>query len=216
MKVYIAFIFSFLFIPIFSLKYEKLNLNKFYSFKSFDDSIQYYKISLREAEKIPSEIKIETKIMETKNKETATIAIYYEPFKTKNYNKIIKSHLGETISLDNEFIDSSMKRTQNIYFAIYCEKCLYNINIIPLNDKSISKNYLVQMPELRKLEETSLSQNNDTITRLYVYSANGISSLMVGFFMIFVSVIACIIMMNIYVHNTALVEQPLKLGRVEA
>ena len=72
------------------------------------------------------------------------------------------------------------------------------------------------MPELRKLEETSLSQNNDTITRLYVYSANGISSLMVGFFMIFVSVIACIIMMNIYVHNTALVEQPLKLGRVEA
>ena len=93
---------------------------------------------------------------------------------------------------------------------------LYNINIIPLNDKSISKNYLVQMPELRKLEETSLSQNNDTITRLYVYSANGVSSLMVGFFMIFVSVIACIIMMNIYVHNTALVEQPLKLGRVEA
>ena len=72
------------------------------------------------------------------------------------------------------------------------------------------------MPELRKLEEISLSQNNDTITRLYVYSANGISSLMVGFFMIFVSVIACIIMMNIYVHNTALVEQPLKLGRVEA
>ena len=72
------------------------------------------------------------------------------------------------------------------------------------------------MPELRKLEETSLSQNNDTITRLYVYSANGISSLMVGFFMVFVSVIACIIMMNIYVHNTALVEQPLKLGRVEA
>ena len=55
-----------------------------------------------------------------------------------------------------------------------------------------------------------------TEVRLAMYAANGVSGLAVAFFMIFVSVIACIIMMKIYVHNTALVEQPLKLGRVEA
>ncbi len=49
-----------------------------------------------------------------------------------------------------------------------------------------------------------------------MFSANGISGLIVAFILIFISVIGCIIMMNIYVHTNALVEQPLKLGRVEA
>ena len=60
------------------------------------------------------------------------------------------------------------------------------------------------------------SEGKNTTLRMDMYSANGVSGLIVAFFMIFVSVIACIIMMKIYVHNTALVEQPLKLGRVEA
>ena len=75
------------------------------------------------------------------------------------------------------------------------------------------KNF-VQIPRIRNLVEET--QYNNTETRMNFYGADGVSALMVAFIMIFVSIIGCIIMMNIYVHNTALVEQPLKLGRIEA
>ena len=83
----------------------------------------------------------------------------------------------------------------------------------------LDKNFIQNVP-LRGLIEQGNNdlylQDNSTDTRMNVYGANGVSGLIVAFFMIFVSVIACIIMMKIYVHNTALVEQPLKLGRIEA
>lgn len=70
---------------------------------------------------------------------------------------------------------------------------------------------------IRSLAEEGGANANDTEKeRLDFYRADGVSALMVAFILIFVSIIACVIMMNTYVHTTALVEKPLKLGRVEA
>ena len=81
----------------------------------------------------------------------------------------------------------------------------------------LPKNYIQNIPLRGLNEQVNIKEDvNMTEVRLAMYAANGVSGLAVAFFMIFVSVIACIIMMKIYVHNTALVEQPLKLGRVEA
>ena len=81
----------------------------------------------------------------------------------------------------------------------------------------LPKNYIQNIPLRGLNEQVNIKEDvNMTEIRLAMYAANGVSGLAVAFFMIFVSVIACIIMMKIYVHNTALVEQPLKLGRVEA
>ena len=79
-----------------------------------------------------------------------------------------------------------------------------------------------KMPNVRTLAEennaleTNITEVNNTQTRMEFYSADGVSALFVAFIMIFVSLIGCEIMMNIYVHSTALVEQPLKLGKIEA
>ena len=215
MKIYSVILFLLFLTIVLSLKYEQLSLNKPNILKSFDESIHFYKISLKELKVAPNEIKIDSKIMESKNSSSAIIGIYYEPFHKENYNKIFKSNLGNPIILDNKFIYSAMNKEQNIYFAIYCQKCIYHLNIIPSDEINSIKNF-VQIPTLRMLDESNIKTNNDTITRMNFYCANGISGLIVAFFMIFISVIASIIMMNIYVHNTALVEQPLKLGRIES
>ena len=79
-----------------------------------------------------------------------------------------------------------------------------------------------KIPNVRTLAEennaleTNITEVNNTQTRMEFYSADGVSALFVAFIMIFVSLIGCEIMMNIYVHSTALVEQPLKLGKIEA
>ena len=86
--------------------------------------------------------------------------------------------------------------------------------------KSIAEGKRIIITTIEKfpyiVSEFGAEQKNNTETRMNLYIANGISGLIVALFMIFVSAIACIIMMKIYVHNTALVEQPLKLGRFEA
>ena len=79
-----------------------------------------------------------------------------------------------------------------------------------------------KIPNVRTLAEENnplfpnISELNNTQVRMEFYSADGVSALFVAFMMIFVSLIGCEIMMNIYVHTTALVEQPLKLGKIEA
>ena len=89
--------------------------------------------------------------------------------------------------------------------------------MIPSGELMLPKNYIQNIPLRGLNEQVNIKEDvNMTEVRLAMYAANGVSGLAVAFFMIFVSVIACIIMMKIYVHNTALVEQPLKLGRVEA
>ena len=213
MKVYFVTIILLLFSSVHNIEFEKLSLNTPYTLKTSDEELNYYQISLKDSAVIPNEIKVETQIIESKNPSSSTIGILNERFKSKNYNKAKKALLGQPIILDSEFIHSAIHKGENIYLAVYCEKCVYKINMFASGDISLNKNF-IQMPPIRKLvEEEPLNNNN---TRINMYSANGVSGLMVGFIMIFISILACIIMMNIYVHNTALVEQPLKLGRIEA
>ena len=218
MNSYLIILISLLFSSVFSFKYEQLSLNKPYILQSGNKKLQFFQISLKNIKPLPTEIKIETQILQQQNPSSSTIGIHYEPFKKRNFNQVKKEVLGNPIIIDSEFIKLSIKGGQNIYMAIFCENCAYKINMVPSGELILPKTFLQNAP-LRGLIEQEKGKTqikNDTLTRMDMFSANGISGLIVAFFMIFVSVIACIIMMNIYVHNTALVEQPLKLGRVEA
>lgn len=80
-----------------------------------------------------------------------------------------------------------------------------------------------KIPNVRTLAEENnpllddnITDFNNTETRMQFYAADGVGGLFVAFILIFVSLIGVGIMMNIYVHTTALVEQPLKLGKIEA
>ena len=218
MKVYIAILFSLVFTSVYNFDYEKISMNSPLTAKSDKDSLKFYQLSLNDVKTVPNEIKIETQIIDSKNPSSSTIGVHYQPFKKSNFNQIKKEVLGKPLILDNEFIKSAFKERQKIYLGIYCENCMYKINVIPSGGHVENKNF-IQTPPLRKLinqgDILNVPQNN-TQTRMDAYSANGISGLVVALFMVFMTVIACIIMMNTYVHNTALVEQPLKLGRVEA
>ena len=126
---------------------------------------------------------------------------------------------SNTIILNSEFIKFALEKDDNIYLTVFCENCEYKLKVLPGGEMKPITNF-VQAPQIRKLAQEGApllgdlepSPNN----RIYFFIADGISALFVAFIMIFVSLIGCLIMMNIYVHNTALVEQPLKLGRIEA
>ena len=220
MKKYIVILISLLFLSVYCFKYEELSLNKPYTLKSEEKHLQFYLISFKGMKTFPKEIKIETQIVYSRNPLTSTIGIHYQPFKKTNFKQIKKEVLGNTLIIDEEFIKSSVKEDKNIYIAIYCENCYYKVKMESSGELILDKNFIQNAPLRGLIEQENyvldLQINNDTDTRMNVYGANGVSGLIVAFFMIFVSVIACIIMMKIYVHNTALVEQPLKLGRIEA
>ena len=219
MKVYIAILISLLFSFSYNFEYENLSMNSPLTVKSCEDSLKFYQLSLREYKTLPNEIKVETQILDSKNPSTSTIGVHYEPFKKRNFHQVKKQVLGKPFILDSEFIKSVINENQIIYFSVYCHSCTYKINMISSGEHVENKNFIQSQP-LRRLIDDNINvieqQKNDNITRLYVYSANGLSGLMTGFFMVIVTIIACVIMMKIYVHNTALVEQPLKLGRIEA
>ena len=214
MKANLIILCSFLICSIFSFEYKKLSMNEVNNFKNKDDKLEYFKVPLRNSELIPSEIRIETS-----SSSEGMIGVHYEPFKMKNYERILKSELGKPIILNSEFIKFALEKDDKIYLTVFCEKCEYKLKVLPGGEMKPITNF-VQAPPIRKLaqEGVPLQAGNSTnqTDRIYFFIADGISALFVAFIMIFVSLIGCLIMMNIYVHNTALVEQPLKLGRIEA
>ena len=218
MKVYIAILFALIFSTVYNFEYEKISMNTPLTMKSDKDTLKFYQFSLNDIKTLPNEIKIDTQIINSKNPSTSTIGVHYQPFKKSNFNQIKKEVLGKPLILDSEFIKSAIKERHKIYFGIYCENCVYKVNVIPSGEHPENKKFILTPPLRRLIDQGDglNEQHNDTETRMAVYSANGICGLIVALIMVFVTVIACIIMMNTYVHNTSLVEQPLKLGRVEA
>ena len=214
MKANLIILSSLLVFNIFCFEYKELSMNIVNNFENKDEELKYFKVPLKNSELIPSEIKIETS-----SSSEGVIGVHYEPFKLKNYEKILKADLGKPIILDSEFIKSALEKDDKIYLTVFCEKCEYKLKVLPGGEMKPITNF-VQAPPIRKLaqEGVPLQAGNSTnqTDRIYFFIADGISALFVAFIMIFVSLIGCIIMMNIYVHNTALVEQPLKLGRIEA
>ena len=214
MKANLIILSSLLVFNIFCFEYKELSMNVVNNFENKDEELKYFKVPLKKSELIPSEIKIETS-----SSSEGVIGVHYEPFKLKNYEKILKAELGKPIILNSEFIKSALEKDDKIYLTVFCEKCEYKLKVLPGGEMKPITNF-VQAPPIRKLaQEGAPLQEGETPSqtdRIYFFIADGISALFVAFIMIFVSLIGCIIMMNIYVHNTALVEQPLKLGRIEA
>ena len=214
MKANLIILSSLLVFNIFCFEYKELSMNVVNNFENKDEELKYFKVPFKNSELIPSEIKIETS-----SSSEGVIGVHYEPFKLKNYEKILKAELGKPIILNSEFIKSALEKDDKIYLTVFCEKCEYKLKVLPGGEMKPITNF-VQVPQIRKLAQEGApllgdlepSPNN----RIYFFIADGISALFVAFIMIFVSLIGCLIMMNIYVHNTALVEQPLKLGRIEA
>ena len=213
MKTNLILLFILFFSNSLNLKLKEISYNQAYNFKSNDGKLNFYKFSVGNSGIIPNEIKIETEILNKKESSEGTIGAYYDNIDMHNYKELVKSDLGKPIILNNEFIKLSLEKEGQIFLAIFCENCDYKITITPIGENTPKKSF-VQVPTIRKLVEENQSDLN--ITRLEFYSADGFSALMAAFILIFVSIIGCIIMMNIYVHTTALVEQPLKLGRIEA
>ena len=214
MKANLIILSSLLVFNIFCFEYKELVMNEVNNFGNNDEELRYFKVPLKNSELIPSEIKIETS-----STSEGMVGVHYEPFKMKNYENILKAELGKPIILNTEFIKSALEKGDQIYLTVFCEKCEYKLKVLPGGEMKPITNF-VQAPPIRKLaQEGAPLQAGDTPSqtdRIYFFIADGISALFVAFIMIFVSLIGCLIMMNIYVHNTALVEQPLKLGRIEA
>ena len=218
MKVYQIILIFILFSAISNLEYGRLSINGSYTLKSDEESLHLYHIPLTQTKYLPSEIKLETKIIESKNPSSATVGFHYEPFSKNNYDKIKKEVLGKTVILDSEFIQSALDSRKSIFLGIYCENCVYKLYVKPSGLFTTNINF-VQTQPLRKLEVPDVTDKPAPDTkpdeRIDVFSANGICGIFVAFFIIFVCAITCIIMMKIYVHGSALVEQPLKFGRIE-
>ena len=214
MKANFIILCSFLICSIFSFEYNEISMSEVNNFENKDEELKYFKVPLKKSELIPSEIKIETS-----SSSEGMIGVHYEPFKMKNYENILKTELGKPIILDSEFIKFVLEKDDNIYLTVFCENCEYKLKVLPGGEMKPITNF-VQAPQVRKLAQEEPVLQAGTILnqtdRVYFFIADGIGALFVAFIMIFVSLIGCLIMMNIYVHNTALVEQPLKLGRIEA
>ena len=214
MKANLIILSSFLICSIFSLEYKQLSMNEVNNFENKDKNIKFFKLPLKNSELIPSEIKIETS-----SSSEGMIGVHYESFKIKNIKNILKTELGKPLILNSEFIKFALEKDDNIYLTVFCENCEYKLKVLPGGEMKPITNF-VQAPQIRKLAQEGAPLLGDLEptpnNRIYFFIADGISALFVAFIMIFVSLIGCLIMMNIYVHNTALVEQPLKLGRIEA
>ena len=220
MKSFFIILGTLLFSSIITIEYTELAMNKLYNIETKGEELNYFRISLKNLKVIPNEISIQTNLLNSNPSLSPVLGVYYEQIKLKNYKELLKTKLGEPLKLTNEFIKSSLERDHDIYLTIFSKNTKYSINILPIGDIK-SQNNFIQIPFIRNLfEENNIGANNtdfnNTDTRLDFYGGDGLSALIVAFIMIFVSLIGCGIMMNIYVHTTALVEQPLKLGRIEA
>jgi len=220
MKSFFIILGVLLFSNIITIEYKELAMNKLYNIETKGEELNYFRISLKNLKVIPNEITIQTNLLNSNPSLSPVLGVHYEPIKLKNYKELLKTKLGEPLKLTNEFIKSSLERDHDIYLTIFSKNTQYSINILPIGDIK-SQNNFIQIPFIRNLfEENNIGANNtdinNTDTRLDFYGGDGLSALIVAFIMIFVSLIGCGIMMNIYVHTTALVEQPLKLGRIEA
>ena len=217
MKAIFIILSSLLLTNILTLDYTHLTMNKVYDVETKGEEFSYFKFSLKNLTTIPDKIIIETIILKAEKEPSPIIGIYYEPIKMKNYKNLLKTELGKPIILDSEFIKSALERKSEIFFTIFSKNAQYKLNILPSGDLKATTNFV--KITVRNLAEENNNTNPDLKSienRLAFYSGDGISALIVAFIMVFVSLIGCIIMMKIYVHNTALVEQPLKLGRIEA
>ena len=179
------------------------------------ESINYYTVPISlDASGVPQDIQISSTLLSSNvsNNLVPIVVSSFKPLpnKDKNSQKLL-GEVGTQALIDSTFLQKSIN--QKLYIAVFGQNCRYQITATYLNTKTV----LLAQP-LRSLAEEGLKEVTNTTEqeRRDFIRADGISALVVAFILIFVSIIACVIMMKSYVHTTALVEKPLKLGRVEA
>ena len=157
---------------------------------------------------------IESQITQKNNEQSPVLLVSQKPL--PNSDK--QSHLlcegfgvENTCRIPADFIRRSSNHKVNI--ALFCKECEYSIKLsfVPSEPKSTGFRQLNSNLILgtgRKLQDESTSKRNK-------FNADGLGALFIAFVIIFVVIAACNIMMNIYVHTSKLVDQPLKLGRVD-
>lgn len=167
------------------------------------ESIKYYTIPVeRDVNGIPKDVSITSTLL-GQTTSTPIIVVSKKPFPNKDKrNHQVCGQVGETCTIPGSFINKSTN--QNVNIAVYCQDCQYRLNV----------DFIQSINNQRKLQEEQLLDEEENF-RINYFAADGVTALCVAFLMIFVCIIACVIMMDIYVHNSQLVEQPMKLGRVE-
>ena len=199
-----------LFSFIFSLKSIPLYHNISYLGEIIGESINFYNIKISNL----TSIRLETLILSENytSKTRPLIVANYEQFsKESNSSNYLWNKLGLHLDINRTFLNKS--KNNEIYIAVFCENCHYELKAVCFNNNF--NLFKKETREIRILNEVKNITYNSSNVRMDFYSADGLGALIVTFIMIFVSLVGCHIMMNIYVHNTQLVEQPLKLGKIE-
>lgn len=167
------------------------------------ESMKYYTIPIeRDINGIAKDVLITSTLINSNPTGVAPIIVASKrPFPNADKrNQQLCGKIGVPCTLTSSFINKSTN--QNVNIAVFCQDCQYSFDV----------KFTPAAKTLRNLEEEPVV---DESVRLNYFSGDGISALSVAFLIIFVTIIACVIMMDIYVHYNPLVEQPLKLGRVE-
>ena len=198
----------------------RLEYGKLYSDEIKDNQIKYYHLPIqRDHESKIKGIKItSTLTKESNSKEKKAPIIIVSPQKLPNKNKESQWICGKIgkkeCKIPNEFFKDT--DNQNVNIAIFCNECSYDFKIdyeenekINYEETSNNQNQLRRLIALPQLRMTA--GQNDSKNRLGGY---GIAGLIILFIIVITVIIACYVMMQIFV-NTKLIAFPLKLGRVE-
>jgi hypothetical protein len=211
-----------LFIFDFSLNSQSIRLEygKLYSDEIKDNQIKYYHLPIqRDHESKIKGIKItSTLTKESNSKEKKVPIIIVSSQKLPNKNKESQWICGKIGNKECKVPNQFFKDTdnQNVNIAVFCNECSYSFKIdfeenenINYDETSNNQNQLRKLIALPQLRMTT-GQNNAN-NRIGGY---GIAGLIILFIIVITVIIACYVMMQIYV-NTKLIAFPLKLGRVE-
>ncbi len=211
-----------LFIFDFSLNSQSIRLEygKLYSDEIKDNQIKYYHLPIqRDHESKIKGIKItSTLTKESNSKEKKVPIIIVSSQKLPNKNKESQWICGkigkEECKIPNEFFKDTNNQKVNI--GIFCNECSYEFKINYEENEKINKDEtshsqnefrkLIALPQLKmSLQQEEKGQR---------IGGHGIAALIILFIFVITVVIACYVMMQIFV-NTKLINYPLKLGRVE-
>ena len=198
----------------------RLEYGKLYSDEIKDNQIKYYHLPIqRDHESKIKGIKItSTLIKDSNSKEKKAPIIIVSSQKLPNKNKESQWICGKIGKKECQIPNQFFKDTdnQNVNIAIFCNECSYSFKIdyeenepIQYDETSNNQNQLRKLIALPQLRMTSGENANNN--RIGGY---GIAGLLILFIIVITVIIACYVMMQIFV-NTKLIAFPLKLGRVE-
>ena len=198
----------------------RLEYGKLYSDEIKDNQIKYYHLPIqRDHESKIKGIKITSTLTKDSNsKEKKAPIIIVSSQKLPNKNKESQWICGKIGSKECQIPNQFFRDTdnQNVNIAIFCNECSYSFKIdyeenepIQYDETSNNQNQLRKLIALPQLRMTSGENANDN--RMGGF---GIAGLIILFIIVITVIIACYVMMQIFV-NTKLIAFPLKLGRVE-